>query len=104
MQDQWLKCRVEGDLINLHHVREINDPIYYMHTEWYRKADSKDLENAHAQEINMETLINHIEIEFADPDADGMVKKCSVFIGSRNECFQFKRKVEQGITDGKVII
>ena len=103
MQTQWIKCRVDGDLINMSHIREISKPTYYLHTDWYhRQADSKDIENA--QEVSRTTPVNHIEIEFAYPDADGIVKRCSIFIGSKDECQDFRYLIEERIIDGTPII
>ena len=102
MQPQWIKCRVDDDLINMAHIREISQPKYYMHTEWYNKADSKDLEEA--RKIDIETPINHIEIEFAYPNADGIVKRCSIFIGSFAECKEFRRLIADSIINRTPII
>ena len=84
MAEQFMICRVEEDLINLRHIREINKPTPII------------------TPVGMKT--HEIIIEFAYPNMDGTVKTCAIFKGSKKQCDDFRAYLQESIAKGNRII
>lgn len=73
----WIRCNINGDMINLHHIEEIE--IVPKHTNYSVKHG----------------LPPHYEIEvvFAHPTDEKPKKRKTIFIGSREDCESYSEYI-----------
>ena len=84
MSQSWLECRVEGDLINIDEIREINKPS--------KMRQPKGLKT------------HEILIEFRNTNIDGDAKTCAIYQGTEEDSISFFAYLKDSLRIERTII